>query len=136
MTLGALSLSVMAGGCDRPTPGNPNICLTPAKLVEAQRQHDEQLKTAKPEEKLGIELVLQDSCIHTAAYRLAAAPDPATVVAGAAAGSCGFANRSVTLASLDGSSAYNDVEAGVKRDGEQLALYYVLAARAGHCPAP
>ncbi len=126
----------MLTSCDRLATGNPNICSAPKGLIDATIEHDKRAPKASPQERLGLDNDLMDNCLHAMAYRIAGAPDGAKTVADAVVGSCKGHFLAIALDGPSLGTPFEQAMQDAKADAADTALYYVLAARAGHCPAP
>lgn len=80
--------------------------------------------------------IQRDECIHRYAYLFAPTRDSAADVVGAVIGACRAPiDRSATLLGNGDAEAERWYLAEMERVARERALYRVIQARAGHCPA-
>lgn len=110
---GFLAATALAlGGCGNFEQEDDRICVRPPTVILQKGD--------------------MDACVHKWAYRLAKSNEPAHVVAKAVATACNDVANDGLSNDTAGSQAYR-----AKMDiGENLALFRVVQARAGHCDFP
>lgn len=113
LTIGFLVATVFTlGGCGRFEKEDDRICVRPPTVILQEGD--------------------MNACVHKWAYRLAKSNEPAQVVAKAVATACNDVANHGLSNDAAGSQAYR-----AKMDiGENIALFRVVQARAGHCDFP
>ncbi len=124
MRVVAIALMVGLAGCG--ALPDDRICTTPPPLVLSELSGP----NAKPV------VAIAEDCIHRWGYRLAKSPDEATMVADAVVALC----REQISAQINRLTEVNrDIarsERWVEERSRNLALAYVIQARAGNCAVP